>query len=65
MTIDPNLNINIKPNSVKQLVYGIDLGTTYSCIAKYDGQHLSTIQPRGAMLGSTVLQSVVYFNEQD
>ncbi len=43
-------------------VYGIDLGTTYSCIAKYDGSHLDVIKPKGAVLGGTVMPSVVFFD---
>ena len=42
--------------------YGIDLGTTYSCIATYDGKTVQTIRPSGAALGSTILPSVVYFD---
>lgn len=45
-------------------VYGIDLGTTYSCIAQCDGQQVSTFHPSGAHMGGTVLPSVVFFDEQ-
>lgn len=44
-------------------VYGIDLGTTYSCIAKYNGSNLEVIQPRGGVQGGTVLPSVVQFEK--
>lgn len=43
-------------------VYGIDLGTTYSCVARCDDQHKpSPIQPRNAVPGGVILPSVVYY----
>lgn len=46
-------------------VYGIDLGTTYSCICKYDGSHIEVIKPVGGHLGGTVLPSVVFFDKNN
>lgn len=46
-------------------VYGIDLGTTYSCIAKCDDhQQISPIYPPNALQGGTTLPSVVCFEEE-
>lgn len=46
-------------------VYGIDLGTTYSCIAKCDEhQHISSICPPNGLQGGTTLPSVVCFEEE-
>lgn len=46
-------------------VYGIDLGTTYSCIAKCDEhEHIETLKPIGAYASDeTSIPSIVYFDE--
>ncbi len=40
-------------------VYGIDLGTTYSCLAKFEGGTIKVIENEGE--GKTSLASAVYF----
>src|ERR1700683_2471694 len=43
--------------------YGIDLGTTYSCIAKVDGDRQAVVLKNN--LGKEVTPSVVYFEDKD
>lgn len=43
------------------MVYGIDLGTTYSCIAKYDGKGDPSIIPPTSEKNSNSLPSIVQF----
>lgn len=46
-------------------VFGIDLGTTYSCVARCDDQHNpSTIQPKNAVSGGVIIPSVVYYEAE-
>ena len=45
-------------------VYGIDLGTTYSCIASYDGNKLDTLHPSNAVMGGVNLPSVIYYEKE-
>ena len=45
-------------------VYGIDLGTTYSCIAKCDDpKQINVIHPANALYGGVNLPSVIYYEE--
>lgn len=46
-------------------VFGIDLGTTYSCVARCDDQHNpSPIQPKNAVSGGVIIPSVVYYEAE-
>lgn len=45
-------------------VFGIDLGTTFSCIARCDdNQAITSLSPRNAVYGGDNLPSVVYYEE--
>lgn len=46
------------------MVYGIDLGTTYSCIASCDGKNIDIVHPKNAVMGGVNLPSVVYFEKE-
>ena len=46
------------------MVYGIDLGTTYSVIAGCDEHEMITVINCGQAVGSTVTPSVVLFNKE-
>ena len=48
---------------MKQEFYGIDLGTTYSCIAMIDSDDL--VQPIPNPAGSMVTPSAVYFDDNN
>ena len=46
-------------------VYGIDLGTTYSCIASYDGNNKpEALHPSNAVSGGVNLPSVIYYEKE-
>lgn len=44
-------------------VYGIDLGTTYSCVASFDGEKVDIIHPQNAVMGGVNVPSVIYYEK--
>lgn len=45
-------------------VYGIDLGTTNSSIASFDGRQVDIIHPQNAVMGGVCVPSVIYYERE-